>query len=47
MSTPADTLSFLNLATVLNTYLGLCLFSSKIDDIYHQSTYLHLNPLVV
>ncbi len=32
MSTPADTLLFVNLATVLNNYPGLCLFSSKRDE---------------
>ncbi len=29
MSTPVDALFFVNLATLLNKYLGLCLFSSK------------------
>ncbi len=31
MSAPADVIFFVNLATVLNKYLGLCLFSSKTD----------------
>ncbi len=31
MSAPADVIFFVNLATVLNKYLGLCLFSSKRD----------------
>ncbi len=31
MSAPADVILFVNLATVLNKYLGLCLFSSKRD----------------
>ncbi len=31
MSTPVDVPFFLNFATVLNKYLGLCLFSSKRD----------------
>ncbi len=29
MSTPVDALFFVNFATVLNKYLGLCLFCSK------------------
>ncbi len=29
MSTPVDALFFVNFATILNKYLGLCLFSSK------------------
>ncbi len=32
MSTPVDALFFVNFATVLNKYLGLCLFSSKRDE---------------
>ncbi len=32
MSTPVDALFFINFAAVLNKYLGLCLFSSKIDE---------------
>ncbi len=32
MSTPVDVLFFVNFATVLNKYLGLCLFSSKRDE---------------
>ncbi len=31
MSAPSDVIFFVNLATVLNKYLGLCLFSSKRD----------------
>ncbi len=31
MSTPVDALFFVNFATVLNKYLGFCLFSSKRD----------------
>ncbi len=31
MSTPVDALFFVNFATVLNKYLGLCLFCSKRD----------------
>ncbi len=31
MSTPVNVLVFVNFATVLNKYLGLCLFSSKRD----------------
>ncbi len=34
MSTPVDALFFVNLATLLNKYLGLCLFSSKRDEKY-------------
>ncbi len=32
MSTPVDVLFFVNFATVLNKYMGLCLFSSKKDE---------------
>ncbi len=32
MSAPVAALFFVNLATVLNKYLGLCLFSSKRDE---------------
>ncbi len=32
MSTLIDVLFFVNFATVLNKYLGLCLFSSKRDE---------------
>ncbi len=32
MSTPVDALFFVNFATVLNKYLGLCLFCSKRDE---------------
>ncbi len=31
VSTPVDASYFVNFATVLNKYLGLCLFSSKRD----------------
>ncbi len=32
ISTLVDVLFFVNVATVLNKYLGLCLFSSKRDE---------------
>ncbi len=32
MSAPVDALFFSNLDTVLNKYLGLCLFSTKRDN---------------